>query len=69
MHSPLVVALDVRDEAAALDLAAQLDPGLCRLKVGLELYTAVGPSVVEKLHRAGFELFLDLKFHDIPNTV
>ena len=69
MQSPLVVALDVPDESAALDLAAQLDPDLCRLKVGLELYTAVGPSVVEKLHRAGFELFLDLKFHDIPNSV
>ena len=65
----LIVALDRPDEAAALSLAAQLDPALCRLKVGLELYTAAGPAVVEKLQAAGFELFLDLKFHDIPNTV
>ena len=50
-------------------LSAKLDPSLCRLKVGKELFTYAGPKVLEKLHKRGFEVFLDLKFHDIPNTV
>ncbi|HET9122254.1 MAG TPA: orotidine-5'-phosphate decarboxylase [Acidiferrobacteraceae bacterium] len=65
----IVVALDVVSGREAQALAAQLDPGLCRLKVGLELYTACGPSLIEVLQGRGFEIFLDLKFHDIPNTV
>jgi len=65
----VIVALDVPDAASALGLAARLDPALCRVKVGKELFVAAGPSVVEGLQRAGFEVFLDLKFHDIPNTV
>jgi orotidine-5'-phosphate decarboxylase len=63
------VALDVADAGAALALAARLDPSLCRVKVGKELFTRAGPAVVEQLQHAGFEVFLDLKFHDIPNTV
>ena len=65
----VIVALDAADAGAALALAARLDPGACRVKVGKELFVAAGPAVVEKLHARGFEVFLDLKFHDIPNTV
>lgn len=65
----IIVALDCQDEKEALGLMAKLDPSLCRLKVGKELFTAAGPQLVEKLMHAGFEIFLDLKFHDIPNTV
>ncbi len=65
----VIVALDVPEAGSALALAARLDPKLCRLKVGKELYTAAGPQLVEKLLQSGFAVFLDLKFHDIPNTV
>ena len=65
----VIVALDFPDADAALALAARLDPKLCRVKVGKELFTAAGPAVVSRLHERGFEVFLDLKFHDIPNTV
>ena len=65
----LIVALDAQDAEAALALAARLDPRLCRVKVGKELFVGAGPAVVENLHGRGFEIFLDLKFHDIPNTV
>ena len=65
----VIVALDAADAGTALALAARLDPGACRVKVGKELFVAAGPAVVEKLHARGFEVFLDLKFHDIPNTV
>lgn len=65
----IIVALDVPNGKGALDLAARLDPKLCRVKVGKELYTAAGPSLVEKLRDSGFDVFLDLKYHDIPNTV
>ena len=65
----IIVALDVADEEAALALAARLDPKLCRVKIGKELFVAAGPAVVAKVHARGFEIFLDLKFHDIPNTV
>ena len=67
--SPVVVALDAPDAATALALADRLDPRLCRVKVGKELFVAAGPAVVERLHGRGFHVFLDLKFHDIPNTV
>jgi len=53
----------------ALALAARLDPKLCRLKIGKELFVAAGPEAVSRVHERGFEVFLDLKFHDIPNTV
>lgn len=65
----IIVALDLPDAAAALALAGRLDPGRCRVKVGLELYTAAGPQVLGRLAERGFEVFLDLKLHDIPNTV
>lgn len=65
----LIVAMDFSDVDECLALARQLDPKLCRLKVGKELFTAVGPAVVESLQDLGFDVFLDLKFHDIPNTV
>ncbi len=65
----IVVALDYADATPALALAGRLDPGLCRLKVGKELFTAAGPGLVETLMKRGFTIFLDLKFHDIPNTV
>lgn len=65
----IIVALDFPDAKEALAAAGRLDPALCRVKVGKELYTAAGPALVEKLQRSGFGIFLDLKFHDIPNTV
>jgi len=69
MHSPIIVAVDSPSLAQALTLADQLSPAQCRLKVGKELFTSAGPAVVEALQGRGFEIFLDLKFHDIPNTV
>ena len=66
---PLIIALDFPDAAEALELADRLDPGLCRVKVGKELFTRAGPAVVEALVGRGFQVFLDLKYHDIPNTV
>lgn len=65
----ILVALDVNNISDALELVGKLDPKLCRLKVGLELYTATGYKVLEQLQKRGFEIFLDLKFFDIPNTV
>lgn len=67
-HSPIIVALDYPDQPSALRMAQQLDPKQCRVKVGKELFTRAGPVVVEQLQHQGFEVFLDLKFHDIPNT-
>lgn len=65
----LIVALDVPDAAAAARMAAQLE-GVCQwFKVGLELFAAAGPAVLEPLLKRGHSIFLDLKFHDIPNTV
>ncbi len=67
--APVIVALDYAQAEPALALARRLDPARCRLKVGNELYTHEGPGVVGRLQERGFEIFLDLKFHDIPNTV
>jgi orotidine-5'-phosphate decarboxylase len=69
MRSPVIVALDYANASVALTLVDQLDPKLCRVKVGKELFTREGPSIVKAIQSRGFELFLDLKFHDIPNTV
>ena len=69
MKHKIIVALDYADADSALALVAQLDPALCRLKVGKELFTVAGPELVRTLVARGFEVFLDLKFHDIPNTV
>ena len=66
---PIIVSLDFPTAEAALACAEQLDPNLCQVKVGKELFTAAGPSVVETLMKQGFNVFLDLKYHDIPNTV
>ncbi|MDN5567089.1 MAG: orotidine-5'-phosphate decarboxylase [Psychrobacter sp.] len=66
--SPVIVALDSPSMNAALTLADTLDPKLCRLKVGKELFTRSGPAIIDALHQRQFEVFLDLKFHDIPNT-
>lgn len=66
--SPVIVALDNMPVNAALALADDLDPSLCRLKVGKELFTRCGPDIIKALHQRNFEVFLDLKFHDIPNT-
>lgn len=69
MNDPkIIVALDYPGAVPALALAHRLSPELCRLKVGKELFTATGPILLEQLMRSGFEIFLDLKFHDIPNT-
>ncbi|MGM8884959.1 orotidine-5'-phosphate decarboxylase [Psychrobacter sp. 1U2] len=68
LNSPIIVALDNTSLDAALALADKLDPALCRLKVGKELFTRSGPAIVQALQKRGFEVFLDLKFHDIPNT-
>jgi len=67
--SPIIVALDYPNADSALALVDQLDPNLCRVKVGKELFTREGPAIVKAIQSRGFELFLDLKFHDIPNTV
>ena len=67
-QTPIIVALDFPTRDAALALADRLDPRLCRVKVGKELFTRCGPDIVGALAGKGFEVFLDLKFHDIPNT-
>ena len=67
--SPIIVAFDCADMTSATLLAEQLSPTLCRAKVGKELFTACGMAVIDMLHDKGYEVFLDLKFHDIPTTV
>ncbi len=65
----VIVALDYADARSAAALVDRLEPSACRLKVGKELFTATGPEFVAMLAKRGFDIFLDLKFHDIPNTV
>ena len=67
--TPIIVALDYADADTAMRLVEQLDPGLCRLKVGKQLFACAGPSLVTQLVKLGFPVFLDLKYHDIPTTV
>lgn len=67
--SPVIVALDFSSEAETMQLVDQLEPSLCRLKVGKELFTRCGPALVKQLVARNFDVFLDLKYHDIPNTV
>lgn len=69
MSSKVIVALDFPNYEATMQMVDQLEPGLCRLKVGKELFTRCGPDVVRELVSRGYDVFLDLKFHDIPNTV
>lgn len=64
----IIVALDFPSADEALNLANRLEPAQCRVKVGKELFTRAGPALVEKLQQSGFDVFLDLKYHDIPNT-
>lgn len=68
-NPPVIVALDYADQKAVMALVDRLSPDRCRLKVGFELFGALGPSIVEALLARDFDVFLDLKFHDIPNTV
>lgn len=68
MNSPIIVPLDANYKTS-MTLAKSFSPELCRLKVGNQLFTSAGPKVVEELRLLGYEVFLDLKFHDIPNTV
>ena len=65
----IIVALDYDDMDTALTLADNLNPDLCRLKIGKELFTKYGPEIILRIQKKGFEIFLDLKFHDIPTTV
>lgn len=65
----IIVALDYPDAASAWGLIDQLDAGMCRLKIGKEMFTRLGPDFVRQVIARGFEVFLDLKYHDIPNTV
>ena len=67
--SPVIVALDFADEKQTLQFVRQLSPELCQIKIGKELFTATGRHLVEQLVNQGFKVFLDLKYHDIPNTV
>jgi orotidine-5'-phosphate decarboxylase len=69
LNPRIIVALDFSEAASAMALVEQLDPKLCRLKVGKELFTIGGPQLTEQLIKRGFDVFLDLKFHDIPTTV
>ncbi len=69
VDKPIIVALDFPDTGSAIALADNLDPALCRVKVGKELFTRAGPDLVKQLKSMGFDVFLDLKYHDIPNTV
>ncbi len=68
-NSRVIVSLDFPDGKQALDLCQKLDPASCKLKIGKELFTREGPALVEKLISSDFDIFLDLKYHDIPNTV
>jgi orotidine-5'-phosphate decarboxylase len=65
----VIVALDYPNAEQAMNLVSRLSPAMCRLKVGKELFTSAGPALVERLVALGYDVFLDLKFHDIPNTV
>ncbi|HMB72679.1 MAG TPA: orotidine-5'-phosphate decarboxylase [Gammaproteobacteria bacterium] len=70
MNDPkIIVALDFPDRQRAVQFSSLVSPEQCRLKIGKELFTSAGPALVEELVDAGFDVFLDLKYHDIPNTV
>ena len=69
MSSRVIIALDYADANSAMALVDRLEPSACKVKVGKELFIAAGPAFVAALAQRGFDVFLDLKFHDIPNTV
>ncbi len=68
-NKQIIIALDFSTEKSCLDFLQDIDPARCRVKVGKELFTRCGPELIKKINAQGFEIFLDLKFHDIPNTV
>jgi len=68
-YKPIIVALDFPTETEAWQMVELLDPARCRLKIGKELFTRAGPGLVRRVIDGGFDVFLDLKYHDIPNTV
>ena len=68
MENKIIIPLDL-DYGNAIKLAKELDPKICRLKIGSQLFTSSGPKIVKEFSNLGFDIFLDLKFHDIPNTV
>ena len=65
----IIVALDYNNQEEVFKFIDNVDPNLCRIKIGKELFTNIGPRIIRELHKKGFEIFLDLKFHDIPTTV
>lgn len=65
----IIVALDFADENSTIRMLDLIDPAVCRVKIGKELFTRYGPQLVRRIQNTGFEVFLDLKFHDIPKTV
>src|SRR5690242_13249381 len=69
MRNPIIAALDVPTADTALKLAEQIAPAVGAFKIGSELFTSAGPEIVKKIRATGASVFLDLKFHDIPNTV
>ncbi|MCO6524675.1 MAG: orotidine-5'-phosphate decarboxylase [Candidatus Schmidhempelia sp.] len=69
MPSPIIVAVDFSDTRSAWEFIDRVSPADCRLKIGKELFTHGGPDFIKKVQQKGFDIFLDLKFHDIPNTV
>ena len=68
MDNKIIIPLDL-EYSAAINMAKNFDANLCRLKIGSQLFTSSGPQIIEELNSLGFDIFLDLKFHDIPNTV
>ena len=68
MDNKIIIPLDL-EYSAAIHMAKNFDTNLCRLKIGSQLFTSSGPQIIKELHSLGFDVFLDLKFHDIPNTV
>jgi len=68
MENKIIIPLDL-EHTDAIHMAKILDPEICRLKVGSQLFTSSGPKIIKELHNLSFDIFLDLKFHDIPNTV
>ena len=65
----IIIALDYDNKESVINLCDQLDPSFCRVKIGKQLFTKLGPSIIDIIHKKNFEIFLDLKFHDIPVTV
>jgi|TARA_B100000902_G_scaffold73127_1_gene78297 orotidine-5'-phosphate decarboxylase len=68
MDNKIIIPLDL-EYSAAINMAKNFDANLCRLKIGSQLFTSSGPQIIKELNSLGFDIFLDLKFHDIPNTV